>query len=102
MNRSENTFLTREPATAVERTSTPSEAEPAPCCHALAFELELQSLSGLLTVLTTVARLGGNLTCLEAAQGKARLGVDVPRQVAHRLEGLLGQLVEVLCVRALP
>jgi hypothetical protein len=67
----------------------------------LVFELELQSLSGLLTVLTTVARLGGNLTCLEAAQCQARLGVDMPLQVAHRLEGLLGQIVEVLRVRSL-
>jgi hypothetical protein len=64
----------------------------------VALALELASSSALLSVLTTVARLGCRTTHVHATERHAALGVLAPRTVAHRLRPCLGQLVEVLAV----
>lgn len=64
----------------------------------ISLALELQSLTALMTVMTTVARLGCQVRELHAAGQQAVLGVLAPRRVAHRLLPCLGELVEVLRV----
>jgi hypothetical protein len=60
--------------------------------------LTLQSPDALVTVLTTVARLGCRLTRGVAVGVRAVLGVLAPTRIAHRIAPLLEQLVEVLDV----
>jgi hypothetical protein len=55
-------------------------------------------MPALLTVLTTVARLGGLVTSVRAAELQASIHVLVPPQVAHRVRACLGQIVEVLTI----
>ena len=68
----------------------------------IALVLEMQSSAALLTVLTTVARLGCLTTHIYATERQAALGVRAPRRVAHRLLPCLGELIEVLSVREVP
>ncbi len=70
----------------------------------LALELQLHAMPALLTVLTTVARLGAMASVVEAIDGRVRLVVETPIHVAHRVPVLLRELVEVMSVRevALP
>jgi hypothetical protein len=58
----------------------------------------MESSATLLSVLTTVARLGCRTTHVHAAERRAALGVLAPRQVAHRVLPCLGQLIGVLSV----
>jgi hypothetical protein len=64
----------------------------------LTFQLELHSLQALLTVLTTVARLGCRIAHVHTVASQADLGVLAPIHIAHRVRGCLGQLIEVLAV----
>lgn len=67
----------------------------------VALAVEMQSSSTLLTVLTTVARLGCRATAVHAIEGTASLDVLAPRRVAHRLVPCLRELIEVLAVKEL-
>jgi hypothetical protein len=78
--------------------SPPAPAEPCADFQPVAVALELASSSALLTVLSTVARLGCRTTHGHATERGAALGVLAPRQVAHQLLPCLEQLVEVLRV----
>jgi hypothetical protein len=64
----------------------------------VALALEMESAAALLTVLTTVARLGCRTTHVHATERHAALGVLAPRRVAHRLLPCLEQLIDVLAV----
>jgi hypothetical protein len=64
----------------------------------LAFGLELQSMTTLLTVLATVARLGGQVTYLFAAESRATIGLLASRRVAHHVQPTLAQVIGVLAV----
>lgn len=70
--------------------------------QSMALVLEMQSSAALLTVLTTVARLGCRTTHVYATERQAALGVRAPRRVAHRLLPCLQELIEVLCVLETP
>jgi hypothetical protein len=61
--------------------------------------LELQSSSSLLTVLATVARLGGQLSRIHAVESRAVLSVRIAPHLAHRIVPCLGQVIGVLSVR---
>jgi hypothetical protein len=67
----------------------------------LAFHLELQSTQALLTALATVARLGGRIAFVRAAERQADIGLLALPHTAHRLRLVLAQLVEVLAVVAI-
>jgi hypothetical protein len=60
--------------------------------------LTLETPDALVTVLTTVARLGCHLSRVEADGVRAVLAVLAPARVAHRVAPLLDQLVDVLAV----
>jgi len=77
---------------AVSPAQADTKREPRP----LAFRLELQSMAALLTVLATVARLGGQVTYLLAAEPSATIGLIAPAHVAHRVHLALAQLIEVI------
>jgi hypothetical protein len=79
-----------------------SQAGEASDLQAVALALEMQSASTLLTVLTTVARLGCRATAVHATEGTASLDVLAPRRVAHRLLPCLAELIEVLAVTEVP
>jgi hypothetical protein len=90
--------------------STESTAVPPAPCRAgapdgeltpLAFRLELQTTHALLTVLATVARLGGRIAVVRAAEAQAVIGVLALPQTVHRVQRALAQLVEVLAVAAI-
>jgi hypothetical protein len=66
--------------------------------RAVALTLEMQSSTTLLTVLTTIARLGCRTTHVLATQRLAILSVLAPRRLAHRLVPSLQELVDVLAV----
>jgi len=66
----------------------------------LAFRLELQSMPALLSVLTTVARLGGCVTYVLAAELLVSIRLLAPGRVAHRIQLAFEQLVEVVAVSA--
>lgn len=68
----------------------------------LAFRLELQSTQTLLSVLATVARLGGRLAFVRAAGTHAVVGLLALPNTAHRVQIVLAQLVEVITVAAMP
>src|SRR5262249_35267584 len=68
----------------------------------IALALEMQSEAALLTVLTTIARLGCRTTHVYATERQAALGVLAPRRVAHRLLPCLRELLDVLAVREAP
>jgi hypothetical protein len=67
----------------------------------LAFHLELQSLQALLSVLATVARLGGRIAFVRAAGTQAVIGLLALPHTAHRVPLLLAQLIEVIAVAAI-
>jgi hypothetical protein len=58
----------------------------------------MQTSETLLTVLTTIARLGCRTTHVYATERQAALGVLAPGRVAHRLLPCLRSLIEVLAV----
>jgi hypothetical protein len=64
----------------------------------LAFRLELQSTGALLTVLTTMARLGCRTPYVLAAEQQVTIGVLAPPRVAHRVQKCLNEIIEVLAV----
>jgi hypothetical protein len=81
-------------------------AAPVPACRAvaaevgseltpLAFHLELHSMQALLSVLATVARLGGRIAFVRAAGTQALVGLWALPHTAHRVPLVLAQLVEV-------
>jgi hypothetical protein len=70
----------------------PGELQP------VALMLEIVSPAALLTVLTTVSRLGCQTTYVHACEQRAALEVLAPRRVAHRLVPCLEQLIDVLAV----
>lgn len=74
------------------------DAEPARTLNKFSFRLELQSLAALPTVLATVSRLGCRIVRVRADRTKAVVSLLVPDHVAHRVQGCLGQLIEVLAV----
>jgi hypothetical protein len=89
------------PRFGVEPVSAPSPTAPAEAgadFQPVALALEMESSAALLTVLTTVARLGCRTTHVHASERHAALGVLAPRRVAHRLLPCLGQLIDVLTV----
>lgn len=65
----------------------------------LAFELELQSMTALLTVLTTIARLGGEVSYLLACALRVQMTLLVPGHTAHRVEPLLGEIIGVVSLK---
>jgi hypothetical protein len=67
----------------------------------LAFSIELQTMSGLTSVLTHAARLGGQVTFLHAHAGQVQLRLLAPPQCAHRFGPQLEKIVEVIAVREL-
>src|SRR5205823_3971184 len=89
-------------AAATTAASVASPAEDSCDLQPLTLALELQSSSALLSVLTTAARLGCQLTYVHASQRRATLSVLAPRQVAHRLRPCLDELIEVLAVTEVP
>jgi hypothetical protein len=64
----------------------------------IAMALELQSPSALLTVLTTIARLGAHHTRVLAGERQAVVEVLAPRRVAHRVAPCVEGLIDVLTV----
>jgi hypothetical protein len=64
----------------------------------VALTLEIASSAALLTILTTVSRLGCQTTYVHACEQWAALEVRAPRRVAHRLVPCLEQLIDVLSV----
>lgn len=66
----------------------------------LAFHLELQSTQALLSVLATIARLGGRIAFVRAAGTQAVVGLLALPNIAHRVQIVLAQLVEVITVAA--
>jgi hypothetical protein len=66
--------------------------------QALHLALAMESPTSLLTVLTTVARLGGRLTSIHATEQRATLSMLAPRRVAHRLRPCLGEVIGVVSV----
>jgi hypothetical protein len=95
-----NELLTtaRRPVAPVSIASPPAPAEACADLQPIALALEMASAAALLTVLTTLARLGCRTTFVQATERQATLRVLAPRRVAHRLLPCLGQLVEVLTV----
>jgi hypothetical protein len=68
----------------------------------VALALDTASPGALLTVLTTVSRLGCRITSVHACEQRTALGVLAPRRVAHRLVPCLEQLIDVLSVAQVP
>jgi hypothetical protein len=68
----------------------------------IAVALEVQSSAALLSVLTTIARLGCRTTHVYATERQAALGVLAPRRVAHRVLPCLRELIEVVAVVEVP
>jgi hypothetical protein len=68
----------------------------------LAFSLKLQSMSDLGSVLTHTARLGGEVTYLEAEGGRVHLHVLAPQRCVHRFAPQLERIVGVISLRELP
>jgi hypothetical protein len=64
----------------------------------LAFRLQLQSMPALLTALTTVARLGCEITSVFAIESEADIGMLAPTRLAHRVEQALAEIIEVIAV----
>lgn len=64
----------------------------------LAFEVELQSLSSLVTVLSALAALGADLLYVRALERTACIVLNIPRHLAHRVQGRLGQIIEIITV----
>jgi hypothetical protein len=83
----------------MSRVSSTTPAEGINDVQPVALVLEMQSSAALLSVLTTVARLGCHTTHVHATERQATLGVLAPCRVAHRLLPCLGELIEVLAVR---
>jgi hypothetical protein len=96
--------------TRATRTSVNPASPVSPACEVggtgdlqpVALALEMQSPAAMLTVLTTVARLGCRATRVDATERHAALGVLAPRRVAHRLLPCLGQVIGILAVMEAP
>jgi hypothetical protein len=68
----------------------------------LRFLLELQTMSALASVLTHAARLGGEITYLEAHAGRVQVHLLSPPQCVHRFAPQLERIVEVVSLEQLP
>jgi hypothetical protein len=62
----------------------------------LTFALVLRRMAALPRVLLLVARLGGNVTYVSAADGRANLVVLAPANAAHRFVPQLRRLIDVV------
>lgn len=61
----------------------------------LTFALMMRRMGALPRILLLIARLGGNVTYLSAADGRATLVVTAPANVAHRFAPQLRRLIDV-------
>jgi hypothetical protein len=62
----------------------------------LLFDLELQDMRALLTVLTHLARLGAQVTHIHASANAATIALLVRAETAHRFAPQLDRIVEVI------
>ncbi|MCP4246302.1 MAG: hypothetical protein GY778_04560 [bacterium] len=67
----------------------------------LTFALVLRRMSALPKALLLVNRLGGSVTYLSAADGRANVVVRAPRSAAHRFAPQLRRIVDVMELREL-
>ena len=67
----------------------------------LTFAIVLHRMSALPKVLHLLARLGGTVTYVSAADGRANIVVQVPPATAHRCAPQLRRLVDVVELREL-
>ena len=62
----------------------------------LTFALVLRRMSALPRVLMLVSRLGGEVTYVSAADGRANVVIKAPKRAAHRFAPQLNRIVDVL------
>ena len=62
----------------------------------LTFALVLRRMSALTKVFMLCQRLGGTVTYISAADGRANIVVSTPRRSAHRFEPQLRRIMDVL------
>lgn len=62
----------------------------------LTFAMKLRRMSALPKVLMLCDRLGGTVTYISAADGRANIVVAAPRERAHRFAPQLRRIVDVL------
>ena len=67
----------------------------------LTFALVLRRMAALPKLLLLMARLGGQVTYVSAADGRANLVVRAPAEAAHRFAPQLRRIVDVLDVHEL-
>jgi hypothetical protein len=94
--------LTKRETTEEARDFPPSLSQPEADFVPLAFRLELQSMSALATVLTTVAQLGARIAYVQAAELHATIALLAAPHVAHRVRGRLAQIIETIAVIETP
>ncbi len=61
----------------------------------LTYALVLRQMGVLPKLLLLIARLGGNVTYVSAAEGRANLAVSAPSAAAHRFAPQLRRIVDV-------
>jgi hypothetical protein len=62
----------------------------------LTFAMVLRRMSALPRVLLLIARLGGEVTYVSAADGRANVVVKAPKRAAHRFAPQLRRIVDML------
>lgn len=67
----------------------------------LAFDVRLQNVSALLSVLTQISCLGGRLTRVVASETRARVDVLVPDRVVRHFANRLRRIVGVISLAEL-
>jgi hypothetical protein len=87
-------FGAAPPSPAVQGPPLDAADDPQP----VALAVEMVGLGALLTVLTTISRLGCQTTYVHASERWAALGVLAPRRIAHRLVPCVDELLEVISV----
>ena len=67
----------------------------------LTFAIVLRRMSALPKVLLLTARLGGSVTYVSAADGRANIVVRAPQSAAHRFAPQLRRIVDVIELKEL-
>jgi len=67
----------------------------------LTFAIVLRRMSALPKALLLIARLGGTVTYVSAADGRANIAVRAPQSTAHRFAPQLRRIVDVMELREL-
>ncbi len=62
----------------------------------MTFAIVLRRMAALPKVLMLIARLGGTVTYVSAADGRANIVVQAPEAAAHRFAPQLNRIVDVL------